>query len=488
MSSPPQSIPLPGEWVSAPRLAVSEDPEAVEAEPNGDPAHAQRVTVPVTVNGHISGHAGPPDVDEFRFAARRGQRLILEVMARRLGAPLNSLLEVLDTHGRPIERATVRPVAETTLVLSNRNSSSGGFRLQSWTDLALNDFVFAGPELLQVTHLPGGPDDDVGFRSSHGSGMGLLDTTPEAHSIGSSVYKVQVYPPGRAFPPNGMPLFHLTYRNDDGGGPFGKDSRLTFDPPADGDYLVRISDVRGQQGSDYAYRLSIPPRPDFRLTLSPEHPNVLRGSSAPVSVGIERSDGFEGPVAVRLEGLPAGFSSSPGIIAAGADSVTLTLAAAADAATPAPSAISPIRLFGRARIGGREVVRTVEPENGVRLLTVLPEPDIRVTTDVRRVVLQPGGTVEVVAQVERRNGFKGRVPIEVLNLPYGVQVRDVGLNGVLVTEQQTSRRFVITAEPWVKPQSRPLFAVGRVESDPSTEIASEPIVLVVAPATARASR
>jgi hypothetical protein len=124
----------------------------------------------------------------------------------------------------------------------------------------------------------------------------------------------------------------------------------------------------------------------------------------------------------------------------------------------------------------------------VRLLTVLPQPDIRVTTDVRQVTLRPGGTVEVVAQVDRRNGFKGRVPIEVRDLPYGVQVRDVGLNGVLITEQQTSRRFVITAEPWVKPQRRPIFAVGRVESDPSTEIASEPIVLTVAPAAAQASR
>ena len=32
------------------------------------------------------------------------------------------------------------------------------------------------------------------------------------------------------------------------------------------------------------------------------------------------------------------------------------------------------------------------------------------------------------------------------------------------------------------------FAVGRVESDPSTEIASEPITLTVTPSAARASR
>src|SRR5205823_6044067 len=123
-------------------------------------------------------------------------------------------------------------------------------------------------------------------------------------------------------------------------------------------------------------------------------------------------------VEVRLEGLPAGFSATSGVIAPGAESVTLTLAATADAASPAVVIPSPIRVLGRAVIDGRQVVRTVDPENGLRLLTVLPLPDIRVTTDVQRVSLQPGGSVEVEAQVERRNGFKGRVPIEVMNLPY----------------------------------------------------------------------
>ena len=165
--------------------------------------------------------------------------------------------------------------------------------------------------------------------------------------------------------------------------------------------------------------------------MSPEHPNLLRGSSVPVDVEIERYDGFDGPVGVRLEGLPPGFTAAPAVIAAGSDNATMILAAAPDAATSSPPAPGPIRLVGSAGIAGNEVVRTVEPENGVRLLTVLPDPDIRVTTDVRQVMLTPGGTAEVVAQVDRRNGFKGRVPIEVRNLPFGVQVRDVGLNGVL---------------------------------------------------------
>ena len=45
----------------------------------------------------------------------------------------------------------------------------------------------------------------------------------------------------RAIASNGMPLFRLHYRSDDGGPLYGKDSRLLFTAPADGEYVVRIA-------------------------------------------------------------------------------------------------------------------------------------------------------------------------------------------------------------------------------------------------------
>ena len=39
-------------------------------------------------------------------------------------------------------------------------------------------------------------------------------------------------------------------------------AHLVFDPPADGEYLVRVGDSRGQGGPLLAYRLTVrPPRP-----------------------------------------------------------------------------------------------------------------------------------------------------------------------------------------------------------------------------------
>ena len=62
---------------------------------------------PVTVNGRV---AAPGAENRYRFQARKGEQILLEVEARRLGSELDSYLEVLDAKGNPIERALVRPV------------------------------------------------------------------------------------------------------------------------------------------------------------------------------------------------------------------------------------------------------------------------------------------------------------------------------------------------------------------------------------------
>ena len=86
-----------------------------------------------------------------------------------------------------------------------------------------------------------------------------------------------------------------------------------FEAPSDGDYLVRIRDVRNAQGNDFAYRLTLaPPQPDFTLALETKNPNIPRGDAVPVMVTVSRLDGFEGPVDVELLDLPPGNQRNAG--------------------------------------------------------------------------------------------------------------------------------------------------------------------------------
>ena len=60
-----------------------------------------------------------------------------------------------------------------------------------------------------------------------------------AFRVRPDAYKVEIHPRGSVFAPNGMPGYHIYWQNDDGGPPtYEKDSALTFEPPADGEYLV----------------------------------------------------------------------------------------------------------------------------------------------------------------------------------------------------------------------------------------------------------
>lgn len=54
-----------------------------------------------------------------------------------------------------------------------------------------------------------------------------------------------------------------------------------------------------------------------------------------------------------------------------------------------------------------------------------------------------------------RNDFEGRIELgnedSGRNLPHGVYVDNIGLNGLLIVEGQTEREFFITASPIAKP-------------------------------------
>jgi len=74
-------------------------PECLEVEPNNDSAGAQRVTLPLIVNGRIDR---PGDLDVFCFAGRAGQQVVAEVKARRLDSSLDSALKLTDAAGQQI--------------------------------------------------------------------------------------------------------------------------------------------------------------------------------------------------------------------------------------------------------------------------------------------------------------------------------------------------------------------------------------------------
>ena len=424
-----------------------------------------------TGNGRI---LKPGATDTWRFKAKKGERLLLEVEARRLGSPLDSFIEILDAAGKPVPWVTLRATARTYSTFRDHDSFGSGIRIETWNELATNDYIYVGGELIRIHDLPKNPDDDCQFFSEGGRRKGYFGTTPGQVSLGTPMYKVTLHPPGTTFPPSGFPQVTLYHRNDDGGAAYGKDSFLTFDPPADGDYQVRIGDARGQGGRRYAYRLTLRrPRPDFTVSFTPTSPAVWQGGAVPVSVRVNRRDGFDGEIALNLENLPAGFSAPPTSVPAGENSTAFALFA--EPSTKSPAKGTPLMLVATARIGGKEVVRRATGG----LPRAVPAGDLVTTTAKSAVTVRPGGQVRLEVRIERRNGFKGRVPLEVRGLPHGVRVLDVGLNGILITPNETTRTIVISCEGWVRATTHPFVVLARREGK-NTEHAARSVLLEVA--------
>ncbi len=277
--------------------------------------------------------------------------------------------------------------------------------------------------------------------------------------------------------------------NDDA---VGKDSRLELTAPENGEYIARISDLQERGGPSYTYRFSITPAsPDFRLSFTPDRLAIGRGGRVPVRVRAERLQGFTGEIALEVTGLPKGATVvGPSRIRAGREETYLVLAAGADA----PLQAAPFGVSGAAVAGARSLHHTAQGmeelgQDDPKTLRPAPltmaataeAPDLIVTTSPDPLTLSPGKSVEIAVKVERRNGFTGKIPLEVLGLPEGVSADtpDIG-------ENKTEAKISLKAEKKAAPGDSEIVVTARSAGEDAAPVphAAAPIILTIASAGA----
>lgn len=74
-------------------------PECIEQEPNDEPGAAQKLTLPMIVNGRSDR---PGDWDVFEIEGKAGETIVAEVQARRLGSPMDSMVQISNAEGKII--------------------------------------------------------------------------------------------------------------------------------------------------------------------------------------------------------------------------------------------------------------------------------------------------------------------------------------------------------------------------------------------------
>ncbi len=391
---------VPGGETNPVSILVSRHPQLVER--SGVPSassvtgEATPINLPAGINGRLSRD---DEADRYTFAARKGSAYRFEVFARRLGSPMDAVLEVYDSQGKPLAEA----------------------------------------------------DDGDLFR--------------------------------------------------------GKDSRLTWTAPADGQYLIAVRDLHGRGGQRFVYHLEVEPaEPDFELSGEYYYAMLAPGARMIWFAKIDRQNGFDGPVAIEVEDLPPGVMQTPVTIPGGMSHCGIILSAAKDAAIGA----SLVRVRGKATVRGadgreRQLVRygriTCEQQNSgggqarwpieTQIVGVVKPMDlIAVTATPNEVIVSPGKPAQIDVRIERSKNYTDAVTLDMefkyftqvfgAQLPPGVTM--AGKSKTRLTGNVLEGTIVLEAAPTALPVERlPVAVVAQVSISFSvnTNYASNPVYLTV---------
>jgi hypothetical protein len=482
-------------------MADKEPPaESSEQEPNNLPAAANAITSNSISSGVIAAKPaeGLADVDVFRFHAQKGQKLVLEIKAARDKSPLDSKLEVLDASGKQVPRVVLQAVRSSYYTFRGHDSTDvNDFRMHGASEMEPNEYVYANGEVMKLWLRPRGPDS--GFLVYPGVGANrftYFGSTPIAHAVNQPIYVVEAHRPGDTILPNGLPVYTLYYENDDDGQRMlGTDSRVAFTSPADGDYLARVSDIRSMGGDTFKYQLIVrSPKPDFMVKMDADDLTINAGSGKEFTVTASRKDEFDGEIKISFAKLPPGFHvTKPLTIQAGQTFARGVFTADADAPPLTAENAKLTTWTATATIGGKKVKRKPKPlgefklaERPKILIEVLPSTGAQhmataassAERKATEIVIAPGETVPALLKVTR-NGFDGELKfgneLSGRNLPHGVYVDNIGLNGITLLTGELERTIFLTARKWVPEQTR-LF---HLQVDVEGKQTSWPVVLRV---------
>lgn len=436
----PLSVETAGGRTNTWLFSVSRFPEFAETEStrsraprNDDAARAQRVATPAVVNGTL----GEADRDLYKVALEAGERLGLEVEARRLGSAIDPVLSVHSEAGRPVARANDSPGAGGDARLTFAAPETGTYVVEvrdaRFSKQRLNFYrLLAGQLEFADTIFP------LGWQAGETVDVELSGGTlsaPETVSVDSDHAAL---PDQRG----GLPLPFLRGERPETFEPRGrKRRRLTEGTVVNG----RVS----RPGEIDSYRLQVRPGEEWMIETQAA---ILGTSQLYTLLALYDQDG---------EKIASAGDQPPEELLSNISTRAETLGDPA-IGLRIPDGVTELRvtvedLLGR---GG--------PGYGYRLAAQRQPADFMVRLDDTQINIPQGGTTSVSLTMDRR-GYDGAVEIIAKGLPPGVIVEGGNIPaefGGMTTQRQSLRgRLMLSAAEDAEPGpiSLSLHAEGRTE-------------------------
>jgi hypothetical protein len=287
----------------------------------------------------------------------------------------------------------------------------------------------------------------------------------------------------------------------------GWDCRLEWSCPADGDYLLSITDLHSRGGDDFVYTVQAREAlPDFSLQADDDKAMIGPDGGYAMYVLATRRHGFNGEIGLSVENLPLGVTATAGKIPAGVSQGCVIFNAAPDAKPD----FRRIRILGtgsRGLPGGgvEEIRRPAVPLQEIYLpgggrgrypvdthvAAVTGPPDIIVKVSAKKLNIKAGGTASVDVTVERSATYKGNVILDVYlrhlgskygdPLPPGVSLDESASKTLLGPTEAAGKLVFRAAAGAMEVRDLPIAVLGQVSINFVVKVshAGPPVLLTV---------
>ncbi len=405
-------------------LALTDDDELLETEPNNTAAQANRLPVPCGVTG-IFEKAG--DVDHYVFACHKGRRYRIRARTTDLNSPTEVLMTLRDSKGGQL--AVSNPAAPPLLDFTA--PADGDYTLAvehllSWGGPAETYHVSIEP------HEPGfelAIGDRLEIPSGGVAALPIVTFTRENYGgpvelrvVGDAGFHGQATlgpeQPRPADQPRPICFVHVNPETPPGAHAIAVEGSAWVN----GKLITRRASVRAAISEELA-GLAFPPRnltdgvgvavtdkPPFTLTARLSRETTTPGNPLAIAVRATRTAGFSGEIVLDALNLPPNVAAALANIPANQVSATATITPAANAALGQTL----ISFGGKGKLGNREYHVIAAP------VSLALEVPFTLQIEPAKISVSPGGKAKVKVLVQRGGGFTGPISVEWRNLPPGV--------------------------------------------------------------------
>lgn len=411
-------------------------PNVFEAEPNNTIAEVtQPAEAPLAFNG-IIGQEG--DIDYHRFSAKKDQTFEIEVYARRLRSPLDSVLRVLAADGKQLAAADDSRGPDSYVRFKVPADGDYFIEVRDHLRKGAVDYAYRveiapiKPSLsMSIPRVARASQDRWAMAVPKGNRFATLMLAKRANFGGELAFTAENLPPGVTMQASNMGADTGTMpivfeaAGDAAIGSTLVDLKAAHVDPAKGiggHYLQNVEMVYGEPNqTPYYYTpldklaVGVTEAVPFKIDIVPPKVPIVRNGAMNLKVVATRNEGYTAPITLYFPFRSPGIGASSSVkIPEGKNEANY-----------------PINANGKAALGTRKVVVTAQAKVGNGAIWVstqlvdltVAEPYANVSIEMA--AAEQGKPVEVVAKIEQKTPFEGPAKIKVVGLPAGVASQEL---------------------------------------------------------------